>query len=54
MISVASPRNVDRAELAREMTSISAANQPTETFRHCPKCGAGHFTQRALRGKLLG
>jgi len=51
-ISVASPRSVDRAELAREVSSISASNQLAEQFRHCPKCGALDFTQRALRGNL--
>ena len=49
MISVA-PRGqtVDRAELNREITSISAANQPADTFRHCPKCGATQFAQRSV------
>jgi len=42
-------KTIDRAELAREVESISAANQPAEAFRHCPKCGADHFTQRAVR-----
>jgi DNA-directed RNA polymerase subunit M/transcription elongation factor TFIIS len=46
--------SVDRAELAREIKSISAENQPAETQRHCPECGADHFTQRPLRGKPDG
>lgn len=45
-------RTVDRAELAREIESISAANQPAGVFRQCPKCGADHFTQNAVRGKV--
>ena len=50
MISVARPRSsVDRAELTREVRAISAANQPAEALRHCPRCGAADFTQRALR-----
>jgi hypothetical protein len=40
---------IDRAELRNEIQSIEAQNQPVETFRHCPKCGADHFTQRPLR-----
>jgi hypothetical protein len=39
---------VDRVELNREITSISAANQPAGTFRHCPKCGATQFAQRPV------
>jgi hypothetical protein len=52
MISVASRRNIDHGELTRKIQSASAANQLADTFRHCPKCGADHFTQRALRGEL--
>jgi ssDNA-binding Zn-finger/Zn-ribbon topoisomerase 1 len=40
---------IDRAELRNEIQSIEAQNQPVETFRHCPKCGADHFAQRPLR-----
>jgi DNA-directed RNA polymerase subunit M/transcription elongation factor TFIIS len=48
MLSVASrAQHVDRGELNREMRSISAGNQRTEVYRHCPKCGADHFTQRS-------
>jgi DNA-directed RNA polymerase subunit M/transcription elongation factor TFIIS len=47
-------RGIDRPELAREIKSISAENQRAEALRHCPKCGADHFTQRALRGKPDG
>jgi hypothetical protein len=51
MISVASRTTIDRGELTREIESASAANQPADTFRHCPECGADHFTQRALRSE---
>jgi NADH pyrophosphatase NudC (nudix superfamily) len=51
MISVATRTTIDRSELTREIGSASAANQFADTFRHCPKCGADHFTQRALRGE---
>ncbi len=49
MISVASRKTIDRGELTREIESASAANQSAGTFRHCPECGADHFTQHALR-----
>jgi DNA-directed RNA polymerase subunit M/transcription elongation factor TFIIS len=52
MISVASRTTIDRGELRRQVKSASAANQSADTFRHCPKCGEDHFTQRALRGEL--
>lgn len=52
MISVASRTAIDRGELTRKVRSASAANLSADTFRHCPKCGADHFTQRALRGEL--
>ena len=51
MISVATRSTVDRAELEREVESASAANQPATVARICPKCGADHFTQKAVRGK---
>lgn len=51
MISVATRATIDRSELAREIGSASAANQEASTFQRCAKCGADHFTQRALRGK---
>jgi hypothetical protein len=51
MISVATRTTIDRGELAREIESASAANQGAGTFQCCPKCGADHFTQHALRGK---
>jgi hypothetical protein len=41
--------SVDRAELARQISSISASNEPAELYRQCPRCGAADFTQRALR-----
>jgi hypothetical protein len=49
MFSVATPRNIDGAELDREIASISAENQSVQAFRLCPKCGADHFTQHAVR-----
>jgi hypothetical protein len=52
MISVASRTNIDRGELTRKVQSASGANQSADTFRHCPKCGADHFTQSAFRGEL--
>jgi hypothetical protein len=51
MISVASRTTIDRGELTREIESASAANQSADSFRHCPKCNADHFTQRPLRGE---
>lgn len=45
-------RTVDRAELGREVGAISAEGRVTETFRHCPKCGAEHFRQSPSRGTL--
>jgi len=51
MISVASRTTIDRGELARKVESASASNRQADTFQRCPKCGADHFTQRALRGK---
>jgi DNA-directed RNA polymerase subunit M/transcription elongation factor TFIIS len=54
MISVASRTTIDRSELAREVESASAANQSTDAFRRCPRCGADRFTQHALRGELPG
>jgi DNA-directed RNA polymerase subunit M/transcription elongation factor TFIIS len=51
MISVASRTTIDRGELTREIESASAANQSADTFRHCPECGADHFTQCALRSE---
>lgn len=41
--------SLDRAELAREVASISAENQSLETYQHCPECGAERFTQHAVR-----
>jgi hypothetical protein len=32
--------------------SISARIRLAESLRHCPKCHAGHFTQRASAGEL--
>jgi len=33
----------------KQAASVSGHNQWTESFRHCPKCGAEHFTERASR-----
>jgi hypothetical protein len=49
MISVAGRSSLDRAEMDREKAAIAAGNQPAEVYRHCPKCGADQFTQRAVR-----
>ena len=50
-ISVTAPKSVsvDQAELARQISSISASNEPAELYRQYPKCGAADFTQRAFR-----
>jgi hypothetical protein len=32
--------------------SISARIRLAESLRHCPKCHADHFTQRASAGEL--
>ena len=50
MFSVATPRNVDRGELARQVSAAEAANGPAGALRQCPKCGSAEFSQRALRG----
>jgi hypothetical protein len=42
-------RTLNRDELARQVASISAANQVFETYEHCPECGADRFTQHAAR-----
>jgi len=52
MISVASRATIDRGELTRKVQSASGANQSADTFRHCPRCEADHFTQRTLHGEL--
>jgi hypothetical protein len=51
MFSVASRSTVDRAELAREVSSIATENQLTDAFRRCPRCGAEEFEQRPWRGQ---
>ena len=43
-------RRLDRAELAREVRSISAEKQAIEAQQHCPECGADQFTQHAVHG----
>jgi hypothetical protein len=50
MFLVASPRSVDRGELAREVRSISAEKEAVDVLRHCPACGADQFTQHAVHG----
>jgi hypothetical protein len=44
-------RTVDRTELSREVASVSAQHQQVEALRHCPRCGAEHFTQEAARSR---
>ena len=41
--------SLDRGELGREVASIESQNEVTSTFRHCPKCTAGRFTQQPVR-----
>jgi len=48
MFSVATPRSIDRTELARQIDSIATENQLGETFRHCPRCDAEQFEQRPI------
>ncbi|HJZ29353.1 MAG TPA: hypothetical protein VJ370_23985 [Streptosporangiaceae bacterium] len=43
------PNSQSRRELARQVTSISAANRTFEIYEHCPECAAGRFTQHAVR-----
>ena len=50
MFLVASPRSVDRGELAREVRSISAEKEAVDVLRYCPACGADQFTQHAVHG----
>ena len=45
----AAPNAQSRRDLARQVTSISAANQTFEVYEHCPECGAARFTQHAAR-----
>jgi hypothetical protein len=42
----------DPAKVDGMVESISARKRLAESFRHCPKCGADHFTQRASPGEL--
>ena len=35
----------DSTDLSRQVASISAQNEQIEAFRHCPECGADHFTR---------
>jgi hypothetical protein len=42
-----SSRTLNRAELARQVASISAENQALEPYHHCPECGSDRFTQHA-------
>lgn len=44
--------NVDQVKVNELVESISARIRFAESLRHCPKCGADHFTQRASRGEL--
>ena len=40
---------VDRGELSRQVASISMEIRTADVLRHCPKCGAAHFTQHRSR-----
>jgi hypothetical protein len=42
----------DPAKIDEMAESISARKRLAESFRHCPKCGADHFTQRTSPGTL--
>ena len=44
--------NVDLAKVDGMVESISARIRFVESLRHCPKCDADHFTQRASPGEL--
>jgi hypothetical protein len=44
--------NVDQVKVNELVESISAQIRFADSLRHCPKCGADHFTQRASRGEL--
>jgi hypothetical protein len=46
--------HTDSSDLSRQAEAISAQNQQIKAFRHCPKCNADHFTQRASSGKQPG
>jgi hypothetical protein len=37
----------DQAKVDEMVESIAARKRQAESFRHCPECGADHFTQRA-------
>jgi hypothetical protein len=43
MFSVASRTNIDRGELAREISAATADNQLTNAYLQCPKCGSEEF-----------
>jgi hypothetical protein len=44
--------NGDQVKVNELVESLSAQIRFAESLRHCPKCGADHFTQRASRGEL--
>ena len=44
--------NTDLAKVDGMVESISAQIRYAESLRHCPKCGADHFMQRASLGEL--
>jgi hypothetical protein len=46
--------STDSTDVRRQVESISAQNRQIEAFRHCPECGADHFTQGASRGRPPG
>jgi hypothetical protein len=47
LLAGANQENADRIA-----ESISARIRLAESLRHCPKCQADHFTQRASAGEL--
>jgi hypothetical protein len=42
----------DPAKIDTMVESISARKRLAESRRHCPECGADHFTQRTSRREL--
>jgi hypothetical protein len=44
--------NGDPAKVDEMVESISAQIRHAESLRHCPKCHADHFMQRASPGEL--
>jgi hypothetical protein len=44
--------HADPADIPTTIGSLSEQNRLAEASRHCPKCHADHFTQRASYGEL--